>query len=85
MMNRRLENFYSIYFTDDYGFYPVSGVSEVERQNLAGSLEFLMGECPKSIGIVRRYGAYIEHEDFWVVGRTPQELENIVDEWSEDD
>ncbi|HEV2215296.1 MAG TPA: hypothetical protein VGR64_08415, partial [Terracidiphilus sp.] len=68
-----------------FGFPPVNDVAEFDDWDLAKSLEFLMGARPMTIHIVRGYGMYLEHEDFWVVGRTQDELREIVEEWPEDD
>jgi len=85
MEPKQPEDFYVAQFADDYGLYPISEVPSFEGWDLAHSLEFLMGAPPISIGVIRGYGAYIEHEDFWVVGKTPEELEWVVQEWPEED
>ena len=40
-----------------------------------------MGERPVGIDTAFGYGAFLEHEDFWIFGRTPEEVEWIATEW----
>ena len=82
----RPDDFYAVYFADDFGFYPANDLYGFDEEwDLAKCLEFVMGAPPVCIHLVRGYGKYLEHEDFWVVGRTPEELQEIFAEWPEGD
>ena len=81
MRIRGPESFYSVQFADDYGFYPVRELLIDESWPIEQRLEFAMGARPVSIEQVLGYGAYLEHEDFWIFGRTPEEAEWIAAEW----
>jgi hypothetical protein len=79
------EKFYSVCFKDDYGFYPVDDLFEYQDWPTARCLEFVMGYRPVSFTVITGYGIYIEHEDFWVFGKTPEEVRAVAYEWPEDD
>ena len=75
------EQFCSILFRDDYGFWPVNELVEVRDWPVADWLESVMGDRPVSIALLSGYGIYIPHEDFWVFGATPQEVRAVAEEW----
>ncbi len=85
MRIRGPEVFYSVQFADDYGFYPACDLLIDEDWPVARCLEFAMGARPVSVEPVLGYGAYLEHEDFWIFGRTPAEVAAVGLEWPEDD
>ena len=85
MQLRGPERFYSIYCADDYGFYPLDDLPITADWPLAKSLEFAMGARPLSVETVFGYGAYLEHEDFWVFGRTAAEVLSVAREWPVED
>lgn len=75
------ESFYSVQFADDYGLYPTSDLQANEDWPVARALEFAMGSRPIGVEEAFGYGAYLEHEDFWIFGRTPEEVETVAAEW----
>lgn len=75
------ERFFSVQFADDYGFFAVLDLPVNEDWPVAKSLEFAMGKRPLSIETIYGYGAYLEHEDFWIFGRTPEEVAAVAVEW----
>jgi hypothetical protein len=79
------ERFYSVLFKDDYGFYPVDDLFEYQNWPTARCLGFVMGDRPVSFTVPTGFGIYIEHEGFWVFGRTPEEVLVVADEWPEQD
>jgi hypothetical protein len=85
MQVRGPERFYSVCFKDDYGFYRVDDLFEYQDWPTARRLEFVMGDRPVSFTVMNGFGIYIKHEDFWVFGRTPEEVTAVADEWPEGD
>ena len=79
------EWFFSVWFADDHGFYPVGDLFVTEEWPIARCLGFAMGGRPIRFGTALGYGAFLEHEDFWIFGRTPEEVERISEEWPIDD
>ena len=79
------ELFYSVIFKDDYGFYPVDDLFEYGDWPSTRCLGFVMGDRPVSFTVITGYGIYIEHEDFWVIGKSPKEVRAVAEEWSEED
>jgi hypothetical protein len=75
------ELFYSVHFKNDYGFYPVDNLFEYQDWSTERCLRFIMGDRPASFTVLTGYGIYIEHEDFWVFGRTADEVLAVADEW----
>jgi hypothetical protein len=88
MMIRGPEAFYSVDFRDDIGFFPVADLLDWPDDEEWSSFKYLqweMGRWPRSFTILRGYGIFIEHEDFWVFGKTPGEVRAVADEWPEED
>ncbi len=85
MKVRGPELFYSVIFKDDYGFYPVDNLFEYVDWPTVCCLGFVMGDMPVSFTVLTGFGIYVEHEDFWVFGRTPEEALAVADEWPEED
>ena len=83
MKTRGPEQFYSVQFKDDYGFYPVEDLPQFEDCPTARCLEFVMGDKPISIAVLTGYGIFLQHEDFWVFGRTQEEAVAVAEEWPE--
>jgi len=79
------EQFYSLQFKDDYGFYPVEDLPQLDDWSTARCLEFVMCDAPISTAVQTGYGIYLEHEDFWVFGKSPEEAFAVAEEWPEDD
>jgi len=44
-----------------------------------------MGNQPHSLSAQTGYGIYLEHEDFWVFGKSPEEAFAVEEEWPEGD
>jgi hypothetical protein len=78
------ESFYSMRFKDDYGFYPVGDLFAYKDWSTTDCLEFVMGGRPISIAVLTGYGIYLQHEDFWVFGRTVGEVIAVAEEWPEE-
>jgi hypothetical protein len=83
MKIRGPERFYSVLFKDDYGFYPIDDLFEYQDWSTACCLGFVMGNQPVSFTVLKGFGIYIKNEDFWVFGRTPEEVLAVTDEWPE--
>ncbi|HVC47015.1 MAG TPA: hypothetical protein VND90_07185 [Terracidiphilus sp.] len=75
------EDFYFVQMADVCGFYPTIDLGADENWPELKCLEFAMGWRPVSVERVFGYGAYLEHEDFWIFGRTPEEVEIVAAEW----
>ena len=85
MCVRGPEVFYSVHFPDDYGFYPARDLPIDEDWPVAKCLEFAMGARPISIKLVHGCGLYLEHEDFWIFGQSPEEVGRVALEWPSED
>jgi len=83
MRVRGAEWFYSVRFRDGYGFYPVGDLFEYQDWSTARCLEFVMGDSPASFTVLNGYGIYIDNEDFWLFGRTRDEVLAVAGEWLE--
>jgi hypothetical protein len=81
MCVRGPELFYSVRFIDDYGFYPARDLWVSKGWSVSRCLEFAMGARPVSIQTIHGYGAYLEHEDFWIFGQSPSDVERVAAEW----
>jgi hypothetical protein len=79
------EQFYSVCFKDDYGFYPVDDLFEHQDWPTARCLEFVMGDRPVSFTKITGFVIYVEHEDFWVFGKSFMEVRTVVAEWQEEE
>jgi hypothetical protein len=85
MQVRGPEQFYSVCFKDDYGFYPVDDLFEYQGWPTARCLEFVMGDRPVCSTVITGFGIYIKHEDFWVFGKSSTEVRTVVAEWQEEE
>ncbi len=79
------ERFYSLRFRDDIGFYPVEDLFEYPEWTTLQRLEFVMANSPTDFAILVGFGIFVESEDFWVFGRSREEVRAVAEEWTEEE